>query len=100
MSVRNFSATPTQLIVEDSLRARFYQLDAQELILEERPSLQTQELYQSLRISMLVTLKLFVSSVKMQLELLSNMTTGRLSKPEIVEQLWQEPINQLHMVML
>jgi hypothetical protein len=28
------------------------------------------------------------------------MTTGRLSKPEIVEQLWQEPINQLHMVML
>jgi hypothetical protein len=46
---------------------------------------------------MLDTLKLFVSSAKMLLEVQFSMTTGRLSRPEIAQLLWLEPIKQLRM---
>jgi hypothetical protein len=99
MSARNCSATPTQLIVVDSLHVRFYQLVALVPIQEERPSLQILVLSLSLRVSMLVTLKLFVSSVKMQLEAQFNMIIGRFNKQETVEQLWLEPPSHLLMQM-
>ena len=70
------------------------------VILEEKQlSLHLLLLYPLNRMSMLVTPILFVSSAKMQLEVLSSMITGRLSRQGIVRQHWLELINQLLMLM-
>jgi hypothetical protein len=75
-----------------------YQQVALELILGEPQLSPALELFPSPRMSTLDTLRLFVSSAKMRLEVQSNMTTGRSSRPEIVEQLWLDRISQNHML--
>ena len=63
--------------------------DVVQVHIQEEPSLAHHLIlhFLSLRTLMQDTLRLFVLNVKMLLEALFNMTTGKLNRPEIVQQL-------------
>jgi hypothetical protein len=94
MEALNFSPMLTPLIVDLLPCVSSNQLGALEPIQEEPRLSPALELCPSPRMSTKDTLRPFVSGAKMRLEVQSNMTIGRSSRPEIVEQLWMEPIRQ------
>jgi hypothetical protein len=79
----------------DSPRVLPNQQDAvQEHILVKLRLTPALELYRSNKMKMRAIPRLFVLNVQTQPEAQSNMTTGILSRPEIVEQLWLEPLKE------
>jgi hypothetical protein len=100
MIAQKFSQTIIQPIVDYLLCVGSYQQVAVELIPGEPRLTPALELFPSPRILMLDTLRPFVSSAKMHLEVQSNTTAGKSSRPEIVEQLWLDRFRQILMLML
>jgi len=98
LPVPRCSQTSTRPIVEDSLLVSSSRKDVVQERIQEEPSLAHHLilLFPSPRTLMQDTPRLFVLNVKMLLEALLHMITGKLNRPEIVQQLWLDKTNLLH----